>query len=86
MARLTHSAAFGSVVFRKIFGGRLREHDLGEVAVDDFQLRLALESEHDWIARFAVLRDGGMQLRQLLQAGQLIEHKPDRVLLFGWAQ
>ena len=80
---------FGGIRFgclEKDFGRRLREHDLGQVAVDDFQLRFALEAEHDRIARLAVLRDGGMELRQLLQAGQLVEHKPDRVLLFGRAQ
>ena len=66
--------------FEEDLRGGLREHDLGEVAVDDFQLRLALETENDRVARFAILGDGGVQLRQLLQAGQLVEHKPDRTL------
>ena len=35
---------------QKNLRGRLRKHDLGKVAVDDFQLRFALETEHDWVA------------------------------------
>src|SRR5271157_5489154 len=62
-------------------GGGLRQHDLGKVAVDDFQLRFALETENDWVARLAVLGNGRMKLRQLLQTGQFVEHKPYRTLL-----
>ena len=68
--------------FQEDFGGRLREHHLGHVAVDELKLGLALEAKHKRVLRFPVLGDGGVELRQALQAGQLVQHKPDRVLAF----
>src|SRR5438876_9265197 len=38
--------------------GGLREHDLGQVSIDNFQLGLALETQNEWVARFAILGDG----------------------------
>ena len=61
--------------------GGLREHDLGQVPIDDFQLGLALETQNEWVAGLAILGDGGVQLWQLLQAGQLVDDKPHRMLL-----
>ena len=51
---------------QEYLGGGLRKHDLGKVAVDDFQLRLALETEHDRVARLTVFGDGRVKLWQLL--------------------
>ena len=61
--------------------GGLREHDLGQVPVNDFQLGLALETQNEWVAGLAILGDGGVQLWQLLQAGHLVDDKPYRTLL-----
>ena len=65
------------------FGGGLRQHDLGDVAVDDLKLGLALEAKHQRVPAFAVLSDSRMELRQTLQARQLIQDKPYRVLVLG---
>ena len=62
----------------------LRQHDLGEMAVNDLKLRLALEPKNDRIARFPIFRDRSVQLRKSLKARQLIEHKPDRMLSRFW--
>ena len=66
-------------------GRWLREHDLGEMAVQVFELGLALESEYDGIPALAGFGDGGMKLRQLLQAGQLVDDEPHPPLRFCWA-
>ena len=44
------------------------------------KLGLALEAKHQRVLRFSVFGDGGMELRQTLQTGQLVQHKPDRML------
>jgi hypothetical protein len=54
---------FGGIGLRrseKDLRGGLREHDLGQVPIDDFQLSLALEAENEWVAGFAILGDGGV--------------------------
>jgi hypothetical protein len=81
MARLTHSAAFGSVVLEEDLGGGLREHDLGQVPIDHFQLGLALETQNDGLRdlRFSVM--AVCSCGSLLQAGQLVDHKPHRMLV-----
>ena len=81
MASLTHLAARGSVVRRKIFGGRLREHGFGVFTVARLHLAASLEAKDYRILRFAILGDGGMKLRQSLQAGQLVDDEPDGFLV-----
>src|SRR5438876_1218796 len=46
------------------------------MTVPRFQLAPALESEHNGIVRFPVFGDGRVELRQTLQARQLVEHEP----------
>jgi hypothetical protein len=66
----------------RLFGGEpdarrgLRQHDLGEMPVQILKLGLALEAQHHRIAALAGLGDGGVKLRQLLQARQLVDDKP----------
>src|SRR5579859_3760953 len=62
-------------------GGRLREHDLGEVSVDDLQLRFALKSKNERVLGFPIFSDGGVELRQPLQAGKLVQNEPYRSLI-----
>ena len=50
----------------KDFGGRLRQHDLGQMAIDHLKLRLPLEAEHKRVPALPVLRNCGMQLGQAL--------------------
>src|SRR5580658_1267302 len=76
----------GNPFCRVCFGGLekylcrgLREDDFGVLAVTLFKLASALESEHNRVAGFAALRDDSMELRQLVQAGQFIQHKPHRL-------
>ena len=57
----------------------LREDDFGILAVTLFELAPALESEHNRVAGFAALRDDSMELRQLVQTGQFVQHKPHRL-------
>ncbi len=61
-------------------GRWLRQHDLGEMAVQVFKLGFALESKHDRIPALAGLGDGSVELRQLLQARQLVDDKPHTLL------
>ena len=56
----------------------LRQHRLGVVAVARFELAPSLEAEHDRIVRLPVLGHGGVELRQPLQARELVEDEPDR--------
>src|SRR5208282_4654872 len=65
----------------KDFGGGLREHDLGQVPIDDFQLGLALETQNEWVAGLAILGGGGVKIWKLLQTGHLVDDKPHRMLL-----
>jgi hypothetical protein len=60
----------------KDLGRRLRKHRLGIVAVPGFELAPALEPQHDRIVRLPVFRDSGVQLRQPLQARELVEDEP----------
>src|ERR1019366_8094592 len=62
-------------------GGRLGEHDLRQVAINHLKLRLPLESKDKRISALPVLGNRGMELGQALQAGQFVEHKPDRRLV-----
>ena len=57
-----------------------------KVAVDVFQLRFSLKSQNDRIVALSVLGNSGVELRQALQAGKLVQHKPHRILLFGAAR
>ena len=61
---------------QKDLRGRLRQHGLGVVAVAGFELAAALEAEDERIVRLAVFGDGGVQLWEPLQAGELVEDKP----------
>lgn len=54
----------------------LRQHHFGVVTVARLELAPALEAEDHGIVRFPVFRDRGVQLGQLLEARELIEHKP----------
>ena len=62
------------------FGSGLGEHDLRQMTIDHLKLGLALESKHERVLALPVLGDGGVELRELLQAGQLVDHKPYRLL------
>ena len=76
MAWAIHLAARGSLVRKKDLRRGLRQHGLGVVAVSGFQLTAALEAEHDGVVGLAVLRDGGVQLRQPLQTREFVEDEP----------
>src|SRR5581483_5433716 len=54
----------------------LRQHHLGQMAVQVLKLGLALEAKHDRIPAFASFADGRVELGQLLQARQFVDHKP----------
>src|SRR6202034_2200554 len=54
----------------------LREHDFGKVSVYDLQLGLSLKSENERVLGFPVFGDGGMELREPLQAGKLVQNEP----------
>jgi hypothetical protein len=47
------------------------------MTVPRLQLATPLEAEHDRIVRLAVLGNGRVELRQALQAGELVEDEPD---------
>ena len=64
----THFEALGSVVRRNL-GGRLGEHHLGQVAIDGFELGLALNAEDERVLALSVLSERCAQLREPLQAG-----------------
>src|SRR5579875_2983274 len=69
------------------FGSRLRQHHLGEMAVDGLQLRLTLKAEYKRVFALPVLGNRSVQLRETLQGRQLIEDKPyRRLVLFRGAQ
>jgi len=51
---------------KKDLGGWLRQHSLGLVAITGFELAAALEAKHKGDVGFAVLGNGGVQLRQSL--------------------
>ena len=80
MASEIHSAALGSAVFMKILVAGCDSMTSAMMAVDDLKLGLTLEAEHKRILALAVLGDGRMELRELLQTRQLVDHKPDRLL------
>ena len=61
---------------QKDFRRGLRQHGFRFVPVARLQLAAALEAQHHRIVRFAVLRDRRVQLRQLLQARQFVQHEP----------
>ena len=63
------------------FRGGLREHGLGIFPVAGLHLAASLKAKDDRVLRFAILGDGGMKLRQPLQAGQLVDDEPDRFLV-----
>ena len=63
------------------FRCRLRQHGLCIFAVTRLHLAASLEPKNDRILRFPVLGDGRVKLRETLQAGQLIDDKPDRLLI-----
>src|SRR5260370_38201501 len=65
---------------QEYLGGGLREHGLSILPVPSFHLAATLEAEDDGILRFPVFGDSGMKLRQTLQTGQFIDHKPNRIL------
>ena len=52
------------------------------VAVEVFQLSLTLETKNHRIVTLPIFRDGGMELREFLQARQLIDHEPCSLLTF----
>ena len=58
----------------------LREHNLGQMAIDHFELGFPLESQHKWIFALPVFSNRRVKLRELLEARQLINHKPDLFL------
>ena len=62
-------------------GGWLRQHDLGKMAVDVFELGLALETQDQWVPAFSVLSYRRMKLGEPLQAGQFVQDKPHSFLL-----
>jgi hypothetical protein len=63
------------------FGGRLREHGFGILAIPGFHLAASLEAQNYRVLRFAVLCDGCVKLWQSLQAGQLVNHEPHGFLV-----
>ena len=72
---------FGLRGLHEDFGRGLGQHDLGQMAVNVLKLGLALEAEHQRI--LAILRFSVMAVwscGKLLQAGQLVDHKPDVAL------
>src|SRR3984885_1381980 len=64
----------------KDFGRGLRKHDLCQMPIDHFKLGLALESQHKRVLTLAILGNSSVELRELLEAGQLVDHKPDLAL------
>ena len=79
MASEIHSAAFGSAVFMKIFVAGCDSITSADGRMSP-QAELSLEAEHERILALPVLGDSGMELRQLLQARQLVDHEPYRLL------
>src|ERR1035441_6936998 len=63
------------------FRSGLREHGLGIFPVAGLHLATSLKAKDDRVLRLAILGDGGMKLRQPLQAGQLVDDEPDRFLV-----
>jgi hypothetical protein len=63
-------------------GRGLRQHRLRIVTVASLKLAAPLKAEHDGIFAFPILRQGCMQLGKPLQAGHLINEKPDTFLVF----
>src|ERR1700744_2821865 len=62
--------------------GWLRQHHLGEMPIDVFQLGLTLESKNKRIFALSVFGDGRVELWQSLKAGKLIKDKPYGRLVF----
>jgi hypothetical protein len=54
----------------------LRQHGFGFMPIPHFQLATALESDYDRISGLAILGQGSMQLRQSLQACELVKNEP----------
>ena len=54
----------------------LGQHDLSEVTVQVFQLRLTLETQNHRILALPIFGNGGMELGELLQTCQLVDHEP----------
>lgn len=57
---------------------RLRQHRLGVVAVPRLELAPSLEPQDNRIVRLPVLGHGRVELRQALEAGELVEDEPHR--------
>ena len=74
-------ASFGLLRFEINAGAWLREHDLGQVPIDHFELSLSLEAEDDRIVALAILGQRGCQLRKALQAREFVEHEPNSFLV-----
>src|ERR1700730_11435389 len=66
---------------QEYFRGRLRQHRFRILPIPCLHLATTLESEDDRILRFPVLSDSGMKLRQTLQTRQLVDPKPDGLLI-----
>src|SRR5262249_51281980 len=56
----------------------LREHRLGIATVTSLELASTLETQHDWVVRFAVLCQCRVQLWQALETRKLVEDEPSR--------
>ncbi len=63
---------------KKQLGCGLRKHGLGILAVAFFKLAAPLKTHYNRVPILAVFRDGGVELRQLVEACQLVQHKPYR--------
>src|SRR5208283_4648495 len=58
----------------------LGQHDLSEVTVQVFQLRLPLETQNHRVLALPIFGNSRMELGELLQACQLVDHKPCALL------
>src|SRR6266567_322490 len=63
------------------FSRWLGQHGLGVLTVAGLHLAASLESKAHRILRFPVLGNGRVKLREALEAGQLVDYEPDRLLI-----
>src|SRR5579862_894888 len=61
-------------------GCRLGQHDFSKVTVQVFKLRFPLEAQNHRVLALPIFGNGGVELRQLLQTCQLVDHKPCSLL------
>ena len=83
MNLLTHSPALRFLRREPNTRRGLRQHHLGQMAVQIFKLGFALEAKHYGVPALAGFRDGRVKLWKFLQARQLVDDEPHALLHLG---